>query len=76
MFDASQDVDVDNLKYDFPDDFDFNLPGLRPSQDACDLPTSGNDGSTFTSAGPSGNKGKDKASSQNEGMSSSSLHMI
>jgi hypothetical protein len=71
MLDASQDADFDNLKYDFPDDFEFNLPGPGLSQDACDLPTNGNTGSTFTSASLSGSKGKGKMSYQDEGMSSS-----
>jgi hypothetical protein len=76
MLDASQDIDLDNFKYHFPDDFDFDLPDLRSSHDACDLPTSGNNGSTFTNAGSSGYKGKEKASYQNEGMCPSLLPAI
>ena len=74
MLDASQDFDVDNFKYDFPDDFDFNLPQLE-SKSACDLLTSGNEGSTFTNAGPSRDNGKDKVRyhHNDEGMCSSPL---
>jgi hypothetical protein len=72
MLDASQDMDLDNFKYDFPDDFDFNLPRLGSTQGACDLLTSGNEGSTFTNAGPSRDNGN-KARSHDEGMCSSPL---
>ncbi|KIM84879.1 hypothetical protein PILCRDRAFT_817694 [Piloderma croceum F 1598] len=73
MLDASQDIDIDNFKYDFPDDFDFNLPHPGSTQGACDLLTSGDEGSTFTNAGPSRDNGKANARSRDEGMYSSSL---
>jgi len=66
MLDASQDVDLDSMKYDFPDDFEFNLPNPGSTQGVCDLSTSR---FTFTSAGPSNGKGKDKVSHRNEGTS-------
>jgi hypothetical protein len=73
MLDASQDIDLDNFKYDFPDDFEFNLPHLGSTQGACDLLTSSNEGSTFTNAGPSRDNGKAKEMSRDEGMCSSPL---
>lgn len=63
MLDASQDADLDNLKYEFPDDFDFNLPSPWSSQDASST------SSTFTSAGPSHSKGKGKAPLEDEDFS-------
>jgi hypothetical protein len=66
MLDASQDADLDNLKYEFPDNFDFNLPSPRSAQDACgDIPTN-----TSATAGPLGSKGKDKAHHEHESMCS------
>lgn len=70
MLEAMQDTDLDSLGYGFPDDFEFNLPSPGSAQGGCDLPSNNNSGSTFT------NKGKDKATSQNEGTSSPSFSMI
>jgi hypothetical protein len=59
MLDASQASDLDNFKYDFPHDIDFNLPAPEDS----DIPTSGS-----TSPRSSSSKGKDRAAYPNEGM--------
>lgn len=60
MVDATQDADLDDFKYGFPDDFDFKLPGLREDQDD----SLSNSHSAIDTGGPSG---KDKILLQDEG---------
>lgn len=71
MHDAMQDADLDNLKYEILDEFEFNLPGQGRSLGGCDLPTDYGTGSVFTTGDLSISKGKERAlPSKDQGMSS------
>lgn len=62
MLDASQGAELDNLKYNYADDFDFDLPSLQWSQPACDMPLHGSMGSTYIGVGNKGTSYEDEGS--------------